>query len=71
MTHRIAVAGASGRMGQMLVDAIRASDDCTLTGALDVAGSPAIGKDAGALSGQPTGTLITADLHAGLLPARC
>ena len=66
MTHRIAVAGASGRMGQMLIDAIRASDDCTLTGALDVAASPAIGRDAGALSGQPTGTLITADLHAGL-----
>ena len=66
MTHRIAVAGASGRMGQMLVDAIRASDDCSLTGALDVAGSAALGQDAGALSGQPTGTLITADLRAGL-----
>jgi 4-hydroxy-tetrahydrodipicolinate reductase len=66
MTHKIAVAGASGRMGQMLVDAIRASDDCILAGALDLAGSPSIGKDAGAASGQPTGTLITADLHAGL-----
>jgi 4-hydroxy-tetrahydrodipicolinate reductase len=53
-------------MGQMLIDAIRASDDCRLTGALDMAGSPAIGKDAGASSGQPTGTLISADLHAGL-----
>ena len=66
MTHQIAVAGASGRMGQMLVDAIRASDDCCLSGALDVAASPAIGQDAGAKSGQPTGTLITADLRAGL-----
>jgi 4-hydroxy-tetrahydrodipicolinate reductase len=66
MTHKIAVAGASGRMGQMLVDAIRASDDCSLSGALDVAGSPSIGKDAGAASGQSTGTLITADLQAGL-----
>ncbi|NVO07744.1 MAG: 4-hydroxy-tetrahydrodipicolinate reductase, partial [Rhodoferax sp.] len=66
MTHRIAVAGASGRMGQMLIDAIRAADDCSLTGALDVAASPAIGKDAGALSGQPTGVLINADLRAGL-----
>jgi 4-hydroxy-tetrahydrodipicolinate reductase len=53
-------------MGQMLIDAIRAADDCSLSGALDVVGSPAIGKDAGASSGQPTGTLITADLHAGL-----
>lgn len=66
MTHRIAVAGASGRMGQMLIDAIRAADDCTLAGALDVAGSAAIGVDAGSLSGQSTGVLITADLRAGL-----
>jgi 4-hydroxy-tetrahydrodipicolinate reductase len=66
MTHHIAVAGASGRMGQMLVDAIRAADDCQLSGALDVAGSPSIGIDPGAASGQLTGTLITADLRAGL-----
>ncbi len=66
MTHRIAVAGASGRMGQMLIDAIRAADDCSLTGALDVASSPAIGLDAGAATGQPTGVSITADLRAGL-----
>ena len=66
MTHRIAVAGASGRMGQMLVDAVRAADDCTLTGALDIASSPAMGKDAGSFSGQPTGVLITSELRAGL-----
>ena len=66
MTHRIAVAGASGRMGQMLIDAIRAADDCRLRGALDIASSPAIGKDAGSFSGQPTGVLITPDLRAGL-----
>jgi 4-hydroxy-tetrahydrodipicolinate reductase len=66
MTHRIAVAGASGRMGQMLIDAIRAADDCRLSGALDIASSPAIGQDAGSFSGQPTGVLITPDLRAGL-----
>ena len=66
MTHKIAVAGASGRMGQMLIDAIRAADDCSLSGALDIAASPAVGKDAGSFSGQPTGVLITADLRAGL-----
>ena len=66
MTHKIAVAGASGRMGQMLIDAIRAADDCSLSGALDIASSPAIGQDAGASSGQATGVLITADLRAGL-----
>jgi 4-hydroxy-tetrahydrodipicolinate reductase len=53
-------------MGQMLIDAIRAADDCSLTGALDQTGSPALGKDAGALSGQPVGILVTADLKSGL-----
>jgi 4-hydroxy-tetrahydrodipicolinate reductase len=68
MTHKIAIAGASGRMGQMLIDAVRAADDCTLSGALDMAGSPAIGRDAGSFSGQPTGVLITSDLRQGLQP---
>jgi 4-hydroxy-tetrahydrodipicolinate reductase len=53
-------------MGQMLIDAIRAADDCRLSGALDIASSPAIGKDAGSFSGQPTGVLISADLRVGL-----
>lgn len=66
MTHRIAVAGASGRMGQMLIDAIRVADDCTLAGALDMTGSAAIGQDAGAFSGKPMGVTVTADLAAGL-----
>ncbi|NBX22436.1 MAG: 4-hydroxy-tetrahydrodipicolinate reductase [Betaproteobacteria bacterium] len=66
MTHTIAIAGASGRMGQMLIDAVRAADDCTLAGALDIAGSPSLGLDAGAFSGQATGVLITADVREGL-----
>ncbi len=66
MTFSIAIAGASGRMGQMLVDAVRAADDCRLAGALERADSPAIGQDAGAFGGHATGVLITADLSAGL-----
>lgn len=66
MTHTIAIAGASGRMGQMLIDAVRAADDCTLTGALDIAGSAALGLDAGAFSGKATGVLITSDVREGL-----
>ncbi len=69
MTHKIAVAGASGRMGQMLVDAIRAADDCSLAGALDMAGNPSVGQDAGAMSGKPVGVLITSDLRTGLQPS--
>jgi 4-hydroxy-tetrahydrodipicolinate reductase len=65
-SHRIAVAGASGRMGHMLIEAIAASDDCLLAGALDVAGSSAIGHDATLFAGRASGVLITADLHDGL-----
>jgi len=68
--HQIAVAGASGRMGHMLIEAIGAADDCQLAGALDIAASPAIGTDAAAFLGQPSGLLITADLVAGLKNAR-
>ena len=66
MTNRIAIAGASGRMGQMLIEAIRASDDCVLTGALDVTNSPALGADSTAFLGHQSGVAITADLALGL-----
>ncbi len=64
--HRVCVAGASGRMGHMLVEVVRDSADCVLSGALDRAGSPAIGQDAGAFAGHTTGVAINADLGAGL-----
>lgn len=63
---RITVAGASGRMGRMLIEAVRASGDCVLAGALDQRGSPAVGSDAAAFLGQSSGVLITDDLQAGL-----
>jgi len=63
---RVCVAGASGRMGQMLVEAVRESADCTLGGALDMATSPSMGLDAGAFAGLNTGILITSDLDQGL-----
>ena len=69
--HRVCIAGASGRMGQMLVDTVRASGDCVLSGALDIPGSPAIGLDAGAFGGQATGVAITADLATGLSGSQC
>jgi 4-hydroxy-tetrahydrodipicolinate reductase len=36
MTVRIAVAGASGRMGRMLIEAVEAAPDCALAGTLDI-----------------------------------
>jgi 4-hydroxy-tetrahydrodipicolinate reductase len=68
--HRVAVAGASGRMGHMLIEAIRASGDCRLAGALDVPASPAIGNDAAAFLGHASGVPVTADLVAGLAQAQ-
>ena len=62
----VAIAGASGRMGQMLIEAVRADSAFALAGALDVTSSPSIGQDAGAYAGQNTGVAITADVHAGL-----
>jgi 4-hydroxy-tetrahydrodipicolinate reductase len=67
---RIAIAGATGRMGQMLIEAVRADDTLRLSGALDRADSPAIGQDAAAFAGQHTGVAITADLRQGLLGAQ-
>jgi 4-hydroxy-tetrahydrodipicolinate reductase len=64
--HHVAVAGATGRMGHMLIEAIRASDDCLLAGALDIASSPAIGNDAAAFLGHASGVPVTADIAAGL-----
>ena len=63
---RIAIAGASGRMGRMLIEAVLAAPDCLLTGALDIADSPALGQDAGAFAGRSTGVTITSDLRQGL-----
>lgn len=65
----IAVAGASGRMGRMLVEAVLTSPDCRLSGALDLPDSPALGQDAGAFLGRTTGVAVTADLRTGLAGA--
>ena len=64
--HAIAVAGASGRMGHMLIEAIALADDCRLSGALDLPTNAAIGTDASASLGKASGILVTSDLRAGL-----
>ena len=48
---KIAVAGAAGRMGQMLVREIARTEGCTLAGALEGAGNDAIGREAGEVAG--------------------
>jgi 4-hydroxy-tetrahydrodipicolinate reductase len=60
MTLRIAVAGASGRMGRMLIEAVEAAPDCALAGTLDLGRDIAAGlADAQVLIDftRPEGTL--------------
>ena len=66
---KIVIAGSSGRMGRMLIEAVLASADLQLHGALDVASSPALGQDAGAFLGRTTGVIIRADLDGALTGA--
>lgn len=66
MSLRIAIVGASGRMGRMLIEAVTNAADCTLSAAMDRAGSPSIGQDAAAFLGVQSGVLISDDVRAGL-----
>ncbi len=66
---KIAVAGASGRMGRMLIETICAAPDAQLAGALDVPDSVALGTDAAAFLGKPAGVAVTSELAQGLANA--
>jgi 4-hydroxy-tetrahydrodipicolinate reductase len=68
--HAIAVAGASGRMGHMLIEAITEAHDCRLAGALDLPTSPAVGQDASAWLGHASGVKVQGDLREGLKDSR-
>lgn len=62
---KIAVAGATGRMGRTLIEALlgpAGKDDFTLAAALEVADNRFLGKDAGEAVGSPCGVSVTADL---------
>ena len=67
--RRVVVAGASGRMGRMLVDAVTASSDLALAAAFDVPGSPHLGEDATAFLGRSSGVAIGADAKTALAGA--
>ncbi len=58
----IVVTGASGRMGQMLVNTVTASDRAVLSGAVEREGHPWIGQDIGrAMGGAELGITVTDD----------
>jgi len=58
---RIAIAGSSGRMGRMLLEAVAQDGGAVLAAALELAGNPQVGRDAGELTGTPCGVLISDD----------
>jgi 4-hydroxy-tetrahydrodipicolinate reductase len=58
---KIAITGASGRMGRMLIEAVLAAADAELAGALDRADNPNLGQDAAAFLGRETGVVISDD----------
>jgi 4-hydroxy-tetrahydrodipicolinate reductase len=59
---RLVVVGAAGRMGQLLARAVHQAPACTLVGAIEREGSPALGQDAGVVGGgSPVGVTVTAD----------
>jgi 4-hydroxy-tetrahydrodipicolinate reductase len=66
MQHAICIAGAGGRMGRMLIEAVHLADDCRLAGALDVPDSPGIGLDASGFLGHASGVTITSDIRHAL-----
>ncbi len=61
---RIAIAGAGGRMGRMLIEAVLDTADLRLTVALERPGAASLGEDAGAFLGRDTGVRTTDDLEA-------
>ena len=69
-TPKIAIAGASGRMGRMLIEATLQDEVAQLVSTFDRP-SPATGKDAGELIGQPCGVLVGDDASVALDVATC
>lgn len=66
---QVAIAGASGRMGKTLIEAILNHPDCELAGAFDQAGSTSIGRDAGDFMGISSGIAVTGDTELALANA--
>ncbi len=67
---KIAVTGVSGRMGQMLVDTVDASDKVTLSAAVERPGHEWVGQDLGTVMGAtPRGVRVTDSIQEALQSA--
>jgi 4-hydroxy-tetrahydrodipicolinate reductase len=58
---KLAIAGASGRMGRMLIETALAQPDMEIAAALDRSDAPAHGADCGEFLGRATGIKVSSD----------
>lgn len=58
---RIAIVGASGRMGQMLIEAVNADQNAVLVGVTERAGHDWVDKDLGLCMGKPASGIMVSD----------
>ena len=66
MPLNIAIAGAGGRMGRTLIEAVLRNPELKLAAALEIPGSPHLGKDAGEFAGASCGVKVTDDIERAL-----
>ena len=67
----VAIAGASGRMGRMLIEAVLGTEGIALAAAFDRPGAAFIGRDAGEMAGVVTGVAIVDDARLAIAAADC
>lgn len=69
-TLKVAVCGATGRMGKTVVRLVQEAQDLTLVGACSASGDASLGQDAGTLAGShAAGVAVTDDVASALLGA--
>src|SRR5262249_59206840 len=65
-TIKVAIAGASGRMGRALIEEVLRGADVRLAAALEQRGNAAVGRDAGESAGSPCGVRVSDDVAASI-----
>lgn len=68
---RVAIAGASGRMGRTLIEAVLQDGEIALAAAFDRPGTPFIGRDAGEMVGVTSGVAIGDDARKAIAASDC
>jgi 4-hydroxy-tetrahydrodipicolinate reductase len=65
-TLNVAVAGATGRMGRVLIETVLSSGDLRLTAAVEQKGHPQVGSNAGQLVGAQSNVSVSDDVEKSL-----